>query len=75
MRITTRLAAHWHAAQARRVAERELAALSTCELGDMGITRLDVSRLFEPRLAPNIVGPLKPPPQRSAVMTNQESLA
>ena len=39
------------AARLRRVAARELAAMSACELGDMGITRLDVSRLFEPGLA------------------------
>lgn len=75
MQIITLLGTRWQAARARRVAERELAGLSACELGDMGITLLDVSRLFEPRLTPDVVGPRKPLPQRSAVMTNQESLA
>jgi uncharacterized protein YjiS (DUF1127 family) len=42
----------WQTAQVQRVAARELAAMSVCELSDIGITRLDVSRLFEPRLAP-----------------------
>jgi NADP-dependent 3-hydroxy acid dehydrogenase YdfG len=47
--LAARLAAHRQAARVRRVATRELAAMSACELSDMGITRLDVSRLFEPR--------------------------
>jgi uncharacterized protein YjiS (DUF1127 family) len=45
------VATSWRAARKRHRAERELAALSARDLGDMGITRLDVSRLFEPRLA------------------------
>ena len=75
MRIITLLVARWQAARARRVAERELAALSPCELGDMGITRLGVSRLFEPRLVPDFAEPFEPLPHSSAVMTNQEALA
>ena len=41
MRINSLLsafAAYWQAAQVRHVAIRELAAMSACELGDMGIT-------------------------------------
>lgn len=75
--------AYWLAARARRVAARELAAMSACELGDMGITRLDASRLFEPRLMPEFrsrggvstTATFRPRSQRSAVMTNLESLA
>jgi 4-oxalocrotonate tautomerase len=55
MRMTsllTEFAARRQAALVRRAATRELAAMSLCELSDMGITRLDVSRLFEPRLVP-----------------------
>ena len=48
----TTLTARWHAAWVRRVATRELAAMSACELSDMGITRFDMSGLFEPRLVP-----------------------
>jgi len=50
--LVTAVCRSWQAAQAQRVAARELAAMSVCELGDIGITRLDVSRLFEPPLAP-----------------------
>ena len=50
--LLTAFAAHWHAVRVRRVATRELAAMSVCELSDMGTIRLDVSRLFEPRLMP-----------------------
>jgi len=88
MRIISLLrafAAYWQAARMRRVATREVAAMSVCELSDMGITRLDVSRLFEPRLVPEfrIRGSagrvaattiFRPLPQGSAVMTSLESL-
>jgi uncharacterized protein YjiS (DUF1127 family) len=40
------------AARARYAASRELAAMSAGELADMGITRHDVNRLFDPHLAP-----------------------
>jgi uncharacterized protein YjiS (DUF1127 family) len=50
--LPTAFAACWQAARVRHVAIRELAAMSARELGDMGITRLDVSRLFEPHLMP-----------------------
>jgi len=84
--LLTAFAAHRQAARARRVATRELAAMSECELGDMGITRHDVSRLFEPCLAPEFrsrggVGRVaataifKPLPQWSAVMASSELLA
>jgi uncharacterized protein YjiS (DUF1127 family) len=46
------VATSWRTARKRHQAERELAAMSARDLGDMGITRLDVSRLFEPSLAP-----------------------
>lgn len=89
MRIISLLAAfaaHWQAARVRRLATRELAAMSACELGDMGITRLDVSRLFEPHLVPDFrsrggaghvatAATFKPLPQRPAVMTSLESPA
>ena len=48
----TAFAARWRATRMRRIATRELAAMSMRELSDMGITRLDVSRLFEPHLVP-----------------------
>ena len=81
--LLTAFAAHWQAARVRRVATRELAAMSACELGDMGITRLDVSRLFEPRLVPEFqsrggvghvaaAATFKQMPQRPAVMTSLE---
>jgi uncharacterized protein YjiS (DUF1127 family) len=89
MRINSLLsafAAYWQAAQVRHVAIRELAAMSACELGDMGITPLDASRLFEPRLMPEFQSrggggrastatTFKPRPQRSAVMTSLGSPA
>jgi len=82
--LLTAFAAHWQAARVRRVARRELAAMSVCELSDMGITRLDVSRLFEPRLLPEFrsrggvgrvaaAGTFKPLLQRSTVMTSLET--
>jgi uncharacterized protein YjiS (DUF1127 family) len=96
MRITsllTAFAAHWsahwaahrHAARARRIATRELAAMFGSELGDMGITRLDVSRLFEPRLVAEFrsrgsaggvatTTTFKSLPPRSAAMTSRERL-
>ena len=55
--LAARLAAHRQAARVRRVVTRELAAMSACELSDMGITRLDVSRLFEPRPMSELRGP------------------
>ena len=89
--LATRLAAHWQAARVRRVTTRELTTMSACELSDMGITRLDVSRLFEPRAMSEPWGPelrscrgagrvaavetFTTPPQRSAVMTNLEPSA
>ena len=84
--LLTAFAAYWRAARVRHVATRELAAMSACQLGDMGITRLNVSRLFEPRLMPEFrsrggVGRLstaatfKPRPQRAVVMTSLGSLA
>ncbi len=74
-------AAYWRAARARQLAARELAAMSSCELGDMGITRLDAGRLFEPGLMAELrsrggvgrisnAAPFKPRPQWSAVMTS-----
>jgi uncharacterized protein YjiS (DUF1127 family) len=89
MRITnllTAFVAHWQAARARRVATSELVAMSGCELGDIGITRLDVNRLFEPHLASEFrsrggVGRVaaattfKPLSQRPAVMTSLEALS
>jgi uncharacterized protein YjiS (DUF1127 family) len=84
--LLTTLAAHWQAARARHAATCELAAMSACELGDMGVTRLDISRLFEPRVAPELcsrggggrivpTAAFKPLLQRSAVMTTMESRA
>jgi uncharacterized protein YjiS (DUF1127 family) len=52
--LITSVRRSWQAAQVQREAARELAAMSVCELSDIGITRLDVSRLFEPRLAPEL---------------------
>jgi uncharacterized protein YjiS (DUF1127 family) len=83
--LLTAFAADWQAARVQHVATRELAAMSACELGDMGLTRLDVSRLFEPRLTPEFrsrggvglvstTATFKPRPQRSAVMTSLGSL-
>ena len=37
--LLTAFAAYWRAARVRHVATRELAAMSACQLGDMGITR------------------------------------
>jgi uncharacterized protein YjiS (DUF1127 family) len=84
--LLTAFAAYWQATRVRHVATRELAAMSACELGDVGITRLDVSRLFEPRLmqefrSRGVVGRVwtaatfKPRSQRSVVMTSLGSLA
>jgi uncharacterized protein YjiS (DUF1127 family) len=78
-------AARWQAARVRRVVTRGLAAMSACDLSDLGITRLDVSRLFEPSLLPEFrsrgggghvpaTETLKPLSQRPAVMTSLESL-
>jgi uncharacterized protein YjiS (DUF1127 family) len=50
--IFSAVATSWRTARKRHQAERELAAMPARDLGDMGITRLDVSRLFEPGLAP-----------------------
>jgi len=83
--LLTAFAAHWQAARVRRLATRELAAMSPCELSDIGITRLDVSRLFEPSLLPEFrsrgsarriaaAGTFKPLPQRPAAMTSVETL-
>jgi uncharacterized protein YjiS (DUF1127 family) len=83
--LITAFAARWQAARVRRVATRELAAMSAGELSDMGITRLDVSRLFESRLVREFrsrgdanrvaaAGKSKLLPQRSAVRTSLETL-
>jgi uncharacterized protein YjiS (DUF1127 family) len=92
--LLTALAAHLvarrQAARMRHGTTRELAAMSACELSDMGITRLDVSRLFEPRPMPEFRVPefrsrrgagrvapaatFKTFPPRQATMTSLESL-
>jgi uncharacterized protein YjiS (DUF1127 family) len=81
----TAFAAHWQGARVRRVATRELAAMSVRELSDMGITRLDVCRLFEPRLVPEFrsrggagriaaAATFKPLPQGPAFRISLETL-
>lgn len=79
------LAARWRAARTRHLATRELAAMSVGELGDLGITRLDVSRVFEPRLASEfrsrgaarftIAAAFTSSPRPGVVRANLESLA
>ena len=84
--LITAFAAHRQAARVRCVATRELAAMSRCELSDMGITRLDVSRLFESRPVPGFrsrgeadriaaAATLKPLQQNSAYRESTVTLA
>lgn len=85
IKLLALFAARHRVARMRHRATRELAAMSAHELGDMGITRLDVSRLFEPRLVAEFrardggrvvaAAIVKPRPQGSAVMASLESLA
>ena len=78
--LLTAVVAYCQVARARHVATGELAAMSACELRDIGITSLDVSRLFEPRLMPEFrsrgdvdrvstTATFKPVPQWYAGMT------
>jgi uncharacterized protein YjiS (DUF1127 family) len=84
--LLSSLAAHWKTARAHHAATRELAAMSACELGDIGITRLDVSRLFEPRLIADVharggggrvatAATFRPIPQSPAARTSPAVLA
>ena len=49
-RLFAAFASHLRAARVRHATGRELAGMSAGELADMGITRHDLSRLFEPQL-------------------------
>jgi uncharacterized protein YjiS (DUF1127 family) len=55
VRLVAMLCARWQAARERQAVSRELAAMSAGELADMGITRHDLSRLFDPQHAPEFL--------------------
>lgn len=77
------------AARTRRAETSALAAMSNSDLADMGITRHDLSRLFDPHLAPEFqsrgaldrvaararrVTIIRPPTERPAVVRSLEAV-